>query len=197
MRKWLLGLAAFVGLTVLGAFMAASYVAGSYNRMVAYRNDASTSWGQVETQVQRRFDLLPNLASAAKGIFEQERAVFGAIADARRNYASAKGDARVRAANQMEGALARLLVVIENYPQLRSNEQVQALMDEIAGTENRVNIARQRYNVAVNEYNTNVQTFPTNVLAGMFHFEPKPLFEADKTAQAAPKLNLSLQGGKS
>lgn len=197
MKKWVIGAGVVAGAGLLLGLIVAGTVIGEYNGMVAYRNEATKDWGQVETQVQRRFDLIPSLAAATRGIFEQERAVFGAIADARRNYASAKGDSRVQAASQMEGALARLLVVIENYPQLRSNEQVQGLMDEIAGTENRVNVARQRYNVTVNEYNTKVQSFPTNVLAGMFHFESKPLFEADKVAQSAPKVDLSLQGGRS
>lgn len=179
----------FVALSIFG------WVAGSYNEMVSSRETVSTSWAQVETQYQRRYDLIPNLASATKGYLAHEQKVFKDIADARRNYASAPtgSDSKIQATSQMEGALARLLVVMENYPNLKSDQTIKGLMDELAGTENRVNVARQRYNEIARDYNIGIKSFPRNILAGMFGFKEKPLFESVSEAKQAPKVDLEVK----
>ena len=162
--------------------------------MVTQSTSVDTSWAQVESQYQRRFDLIPNLVNATKGFLKQEQTVYKDIADARTHYAgTASGStARVDATNQMEGALSRLLVVMENYPELKSNQTVQALMDELAGTENRVVVARDRYNVSVQTYNTSIKSFPTNIMAGMFGFTARPFFKSQEGADKAPTVNLDL-----
>lgn len=186
-----------LGVVIFIALMVGLGIMGSYNGMVADREAVDTQWAEVQTQYQRRFDLIPNLVGAVKGYLAQEQAVFGAIAEARTHYANAKTtDEKVAAGNQVEGALARLLVVMENYPQLKSDATVRGLTDELAGTENRIQISRQRYNEKVRGYNTSIKSFPRSILAGMFGFTPKPLFEADKEASAAPKVDLQLNNNK-
>lgn len=182
---WLGGLGIVV-LIVGGWFM------GSYNSMVTKSEAVDTTWAQVESQYQRRFDLIPNLVSATKGFLVQEQKVFGDIAEARTRYAGAPAGSneKVQATSQYEGALARLLVVMENYPQLKSNETVRALTDELAGTENRVQIARDRYNEEVRGYNVMVKRFPRNLFAALFGFEQREFFQSDEAAAAAPKVEL-------
>src|SRR5699024_2977181 len=144
----------------------------------------------VETVLQRRNDLIPNLVNSVQGAMNQEREVFGNIADARARLKSAGTmEEEVEANNEMNSALSRLLVVMENYPELRSNDQVTALMDELAGTENRISVERQRYNETVQEYNNRVRRFPGNLMAGLFGFERKPFFEAVEGAEIAPDVN--------
>lgn len=186
-------------LIVLGAIAVialslGSWFMGSYNGLVSQETQVDNSWATVETQYQRRFDLIPGIVGATKGALAQEQAVFGRIADARAHYASAPvgSPERVAAANQMESALARLLVVIENYPVLQSNSTVRALMDELAGTENRVQIARERYNGEVRTFNVKVRSFPGNIVAGMFGFEVRPFFDSADGADKAPKVDLTL-----
>lgn len=162
----------------------------SYNTFVSQEESIKGQWAQVENQLQRRNDLIPNLVETTKGIAEQEKAVFTAIADARARLAGAKTpEDTMAAANQQSSALARLLVVAENYPQLRSNETFNRLMDELAGTENRIAVERMRYNERVQEYNTNRRQFPSNVTAGMFGFKEHALFTAPPEAQQVPKVN--------
>jgi LemA protein len=177
-----------VALVLYGGF------AGTYNRLVQSNQQVSAAQAEVETQLQRRFDLIPNLVESTKGILAQERAVFGAIAEARTRYAGTTPGTpdRVDAANQYESAIARLLVVVENYPVLRSNETVQGLMRELASTENQVAYARRGYNQAVQAYNTTVQTFPTNLVAPAFGFRPRPYFQAQPGAEQAPRVNLGV-----
>ena len=162
----------------------------SYNTFVSQEESIKGQWAQVENQLQRRNDLIPNLVETTKGIAEQEKAVFTAIADARARLAGAKTpEDTMAAANQQSSALARLLVVAENYPQLRSNETFNRLMDELAGTENRIAVERMRYNERVQEYYTNRRQFPSNVTAGMFGFKEHALFTAPPEAQQVPKVN--------
>ena len=162
----------------------------SYNTFVSQEESIKGQWAQVENQLQRRNDLIPNLVETTKGIAEQEKAVFTAIADARARLAGARSPAEtMAAANQQSAALARLLVVSENYPQLRSNETFNRLMDELSGTENRIAVERMRYNERVQEYNTNRRQFPSNVTAGMFGFKEHALFTAPPEAQQVPKVN--------
>lgn len=162
----------------------------SYNGLVEQENTVNTSWAQVETVLQRRNDLIPNLVNSVKGAMSQEKEVFGAIADARSKLGSANTqEEQVDANNEMNTALSRLLVVVENYPELRSNDQVTALMDELAGTENRISVERQRYNGTVESYNNKVSRFPGNLMAGLFGFEKKPFFKAVEGAENAPDVN--------
>lgn len=164
---------------------------GAYNRFVSMSGAIDGQWAQVEVQYQRRFDLIPNLVASVKGIFNQERAVFDAIAQARTQYGSAKSvDAKAQAAGQVESALSRLLVIVENYPQLKSSENVTRLMDELAGTENRVAIERRRYNDLVRDYNIAIKRFPGNAFASLFGFMERHLFEAVPGSEKAPQVNL-------
>jgi LemA protein len=172
-------------LVVLGVFAATTY-----NGLVNRSTEVDNQWAQVQVQYQRRFDLIPNLVESVKGIFDQEREVFGRLADARTRYAGAieSGDisSQVAAAGQLESALARLLVILENYPQLRSQANVSQLMDELAGTENRVAVARQRFNDVTTDYNRSVRRFPTNVIAGLFNYDERPLFQSTTDASTPP-----------
>jgi LemA protein len=162
----------------------------SYNRFTALEQGIKGAWGEVQNQLQRRNDLIPNLVETVKGVAGQEQAVFGQIADSRAKLAGAKTPAEtIAAANEQSSALARLLVVVENYPQLRSNEQFARLMDELSGTENRLTVARGRYNQTIQEYNTLRHSFPSNVTGKIFGFADYPYYEAPKESQAAPKVD--------
>ena len=164
----------------------------SYNRFVSQEEGIKTQWAQVENQLQRRNDLIPNLVETVKGTTQQERDVFGQIADSRAKLAGARTPAeRMQAANEQSGALARLLVVVENYPQLRSNESFNRMMDELAGTENRLAVERMRYNERVQQYNTSRRQFPSNVTAGIFGFKEYPLFNAPPEAERVPRVNFN------
>ncbi len=169
-------------------------LAGVYNGLVASREGVDAQWAQVETQYQRRFDLIPNLVESVKGVLKQEQTVFGELARARANYAGARtSEEKVAAANQLETGLSRLLVIMENYPQLKSAETVQTLMVQLEGTENRVSVERGRYNDAVRFYNIKVKTFPTNLIAGVFGFAPRAMFEAVTAAKEAPAVKLEIK----
>jgi LemA protein len=162
----------------------------SYNRFVSQEEAIKTQWAQVENQLQRRNDLVPNLVETVKGVAQQERDVFGQIAESRAKLAGARSpEETIQAANEQSAALARLLVVVENYPQLKSNEQFARLMDELSGTENRIAVERMRYNERVQEYNTARRQFPSNVTAGMFGFKEYPLFNAPPEAERVPKVD--------
>ena len=162
----------------------------SYNRFVSQEESIKTQWSQVENQLQRRNDLIPNLVETTKGIAQQEKDVFGQIADSRAKMAGAQTpEQTIQAANEQSSALARLLVVVENYPQLRSSESFNRLMDELSGTENRIAVERMRYNERVQEYNTSRRQFPSNVTASLFGFKEYPLFNAPTAAEQVPKVN--------
>jgi LemA protein len=162
----------------------------SYNRFVGQEEAIKAQWAQVENQLQRRNDLIPNLVETVKGIAQQEKDVFGQIAESRAKLAGARTpEETMEAANQQTSALSRLLVVVENYPQLRSNEQFARLMDELSGTENRLATERMRYNERVQEYNTSRRQFPANVTAGIFGFKEYPLFKAPPEATRAPRVD--------
>src|ERR671918_2136957 len=164
----------------------------SYNTFVSQEEAIKTQWGQVENQLQRRNDLIPNLVETVKGIAQQEKDVFGQIAESRAKLAGAQTpEQKMEAANEQSSALARLLVVVENYPQLRSNESFNRLMDELAGTENRLAVERMRYNERVQEYNTSRRQFPANITAGLFGFKEYPLFQVPESAKVAPKVDFS------
>ena len=176
----ILGIVVLVGL----------YVTMTYNRLVTTSEGADAQWAKVETQYQRRFDLIPNLVESVKGVMKQEQAVFTALAEARTRYSGAQTvDARAAAAGQVESALGRLLVITENYPQLKSSETVQTLMSQIEGTENRVSTERTRFNDMINGYNLTVKRFPSSAVASIFGFAERAYFEAVEGADSVQKVN--------
>ena len=162
----------------------------SYNRFVSQDEAIKAQWAQVENQLQRRNDLIPNLVETVKGYATHEEGVYKDIAESRSRLLSAKSpEETIQAANQQTTALGRLLAVVENYPQLRANEQFNRLMDELSGTENRIAVERMRYNERVQEYNTSRRQFPANVTARMFGFKEHPFFEAPPEARQVPRVN--------
>lgn len=161
----------------------------SYNSFVTQTNAIEGQWKQVEVQYQRRFDLIPNLVESVKGLQKQEQKIFGDIASARAAYTGARTtDEKVQAANQLESGLGRLIAIFENYPQIKSDQAVLKLMDELAGTENRVAVERRRYNELVQSYNTAVSVLPGKIFASLFGFGPKTYFEAQEGSQNPPKV---------
>ena len=182
-------LLAAAGAVVLVVIIIALSLMGVYNSLVSKSQAIDAQWAQVETQYQRRYDLIPNLVNAVKGMMKQEQTVFQAIDDARAKYGSATTvDAKAEAAGEVETSLGRLIAVMENYPDLKSSQTVINLMDELAGTENRISVERRRYNDLVQDYNTQIKTFPTNTIAGMFGFTPKQYFQSVTGADQAPKV---------
>jgi LemA protein len=162
----------------------------SYNKFVTLEENVDQSYAQVENQLQRRMDLIPNLVNTVKGFAEHEREVIGDISDARARLAGAQGPEEQAAANdQLSGALSRLLVVVENYPDLKANENFRQLMDELAGTENRIGVAPQDYNTEVAAFNKRVKRFPGKLTASIFGFDEKEYFKADEAAKEVPKVD--------
>jgi len=178
---------------VLIALVAFGQYVGVRNTLVTKNEAVKASWSQVDIVLQRRADLIPNLVETVKGIAGQEQKVFGDIAAARSRLLSAGTPADKIAANQqLDGAIGRLLVVVENYPQLKSNENFLRLQDELAGTENRIAVERKRYNDTLQDYNTYVQKFPNNIYAGWAGFKPNPAyFAASEESRQVPKVNFS------
>jgi len=179
-----------IALVVLGGF--GQYV-GVKNTLVTKNEAVNAAWSQVDIVLQRRADLIPNLVETVKGYAKQEQTVFGDIAKARSALLSAGSPQEKIAANgQLDGALGRLLVIVENYPQLKSNENFLRLQDEIAGTENRIAVERKRYNDTLQDYNTYVQQFPNSLFAGFAGFKPnEAYFAASEGSRAVPKVNFS------
>lgn len=163
----------------------------SYNGLISLNESIDAQWAKVETQYQRRFDLIPNLVNSVKGVLTQEQKIFGDIAEARTRYGGAiSPNDKAIAASQVEGALARLLVIMENYPQLQSSGNVRDLMTQLEGTENRISVERTRFNDIVRDYNVSVKRFPKNILASLFGFGERAYFEAANGAENAPKVEL-------
>ena len=164
----------------------------SYNKFVSQEVAIKAQWAQVENQLQRRNDLIPNLVETVKGYAQHEQSVFKDIADARSRLLAAKSpEETIAAANQQTSALGRLLAIAENYPQLKANEQFNRLMDELSGTENRIAVERMRYNEKVQEYDTSRRQLPANVTAKMFGFKEYPFFQAPPEAKTAPKVTFT------
>jgi LemA protein len=162
----------------------------SYNKFVSQEEAVKAQWAQVENQLQRRNDLIPNLVETVKGYAAHEASVFKDIADSRSRLLAAKSpEETIQAANQQTSALGRLLAISENYPQLKANDQFNRLMDELSGTENRIAVERMRYNERIQEYNTARRQFPANLTAKLFGFKEYPLFEAPPDAKQVPKVN--------
>jgi len=183
-----------IAVIVLIVCVVGSMIVGKYNTLVSKDLEVDNAQSQVEVVLQRRYDLIPNLVESVKGVMTQEQEVFGAIAEARTKYGSAASGSseKIDASNNLESALSRLLVVMENYPELKSNQTVQGLMDELAGTENRIAVERKRYNDVVTEFNTLVKTFPNNLYAKMLGFSERSLFEAVTGADTVPDVDLPL-----
>src|SRR5436305_10916949 len=175
------------------AFIAFGQYISVRNTLVTKNEAVKAAWSQVDIVLQRRADLIPNLVQTVKGYAQQEQTVFGDIARARSTLLSAGTPQQKIAANQqLDGALGRLLAIVENYPQLRSNENFLRLQDELAGTENRIAVERKRYNDTLQDYNTYVQSFPHNIFAGWAGFKPnEAYFNASEAARQTPKVNFS------
>src|ERR1700723_1074114 len=182
-----------IGVLVLSVLAVFGWAAGSRNTLVTEREAVNASWAQVDVALQRRADLIPNLVETVKGFAKQEQAVIKEVTDARAALGGARTPSDKIAANsQLDSALSRLLVVVENYPQLRSNENFLRLQDELAGTENRIAIERRRYNETVQDYNTYISLFPNSFIAGMAGFPRNDAyFKTEPGARQAPKVNFS------
>jgi len=191
MSKGLGILLAVFGVLLLVLLMVYGSFKSAQNQMVAKDQAVKTAWSEVEVQMQRRADLIPNLVSTVKGFTKEESGVFGEIAQARQGYMNAQTpEGKIAANGQIDGALAKLLVITENYPQLRSSDQFMRLQDELAGTENRIAVSRKRYNESLQDYNTYILQFPNSIWAGMLGFhENNARFNASAAAQNAPQVN--------
>ncbi len=180
---------------LLGGIVAMAVVAGlvfisGYNRLVSLDQEIEASWAQVENQYQRRANLIPNLVETVKGYAEKEQAIFTGIAESRAKIGSAQTrPERMQAETELGGFLSRLLMITENYPQLKASEGFQTLQAQLEGTENRIATERQRYIQAVKEYNIQVRRFPSNFIAGMAGFTPKETFEASEQDKQVPKVD--------
>ncbi|MDO8964748.1 MAG: LemA family protein [Coriobacteriia bacterium] len=167
-------------------------LAGTYNSLVGQDQAVKAGWAQVENQLKRRADLIPNLIETVKGFAAQEKQVIGLVTDARAKLAGAKTPAEAGAASaEMNAALSKLLVVVEAYPQLKSDQNFRDLMYELSGTENRIAVARKDYNGAVNTYNTSLRSFPTVMIAGMFGFQAAEFFQIDEKDAELPKVDFN------
>jgi len=180
-------------IVIVLVFWFGSTFIGHRNAMVTKREAVNSAWSQVDIALQRRNDLIPNLVETVKGMAAQEQKVFGDIAAARAAMIGAKTPADKIAANgQLDSALGRLMVVVENYPQLRSNENFLRLQDELAGTENRIAIERKRYNDTLQDYNTYIGLFPNNIVASLSGFTRNDAyFKAEEGSRQAPKVNFN------
>jgi LemA protein len=166
-----------------------SSIKGTYNTMVTLDEGVKTAWAQVENQLQRRMDLIPNYVETVKGYARHEREVFIEVTNARAKVAgSVTPSQQIEANSELTAALSRLLLVVERYPDLKANQNFIRLQDELAGTENRIAVERMRYNEAVREYNVYIRRFPTVILANIFGFTRAPLFEAPEEAKEPPKV---------
>ena len=181
------------GVLIVAVFMVFGSYVSAKNQMVAMDQDVKAQWSEVDVQLERRADLIPNLVETVKGFTKEESTVYGDIANARAGMLNAQGPAAKIAANgQLDSAIGRLLLLTENYPQLRSSDQFMRLQDELAGTENRISVARKRYNDSLQVYNTYVQQFPNSVFAGWAGFKPnEAYFTATESSREAPKVNFS------
>src|SRR5246127_1262946 len=181
----IVGVLILIGLGIVG------WAAGARNTLVTERESVNGAWSQVDVALQRRADLIPNLVETVKGFAKQEQAVIKEVTDARAALGGARTPQGKNQANsQLDGALSRLLVVVENYPQLKSNENFLRLQDELAGTENRIAVERRRYNEAVQDYNTYISLFPSSLVASMSGFTRNDAyFKTEEGARTAPKVN--------
>lgn len=180
---------ATIGVILLLVISLYGFFKGTYNRFVSMDEAVKSSWAQVENQLQRRYDLIPNLVETVKGYAKQEKDVLVEVTNARAKVGGAANvPDKITANNELSGALSRLMVVVERYPDLKSNQNFIRLQDELAGTENRIAVERMRYNDAVKAYNVAIRSFPANLLTGMFGFAKATFFEAPAAAKATPQV---------
>jgi LemA protein len=178
-----------IGVVLLAILIPFGYLKGTYNSLVRMDEGIKGAWAQVENQLQRRYDLIPNYVETVKGYAKHEKEVLLKVTEARSKVAGASAiGEKIAANNELSSALARLLVVVERYPDLKANANFIRLQDELAGTENRISVERRRFNEAVRVYNTEIRSFPTNFVAGMFGFEKATFFEVPKEKQEVPKV---------
>jgi LemA protein len=179
-----------IGVLVLLGLMIFFPLMSARNDLVKSRESVTAAWSNVDTALQRRADLIPNLVETVKGFAKQEQAIIDSVTSARAQLGGARTPSEKIAANdQLSGALSRLLVVMENYPQIKSNENYARLMDELAGTENRISVERRKYNEILQKYNTDIELFPKNIAASLFGFQRNDAyFKADAGAKEAPKV---------
>ncbi|SFK94092.1 LemA family protein [Salinicoccus halodurans] len=190
MKKYFIPVGIIVGLFVIAALI----FAPKYNQFVNLDEEVNKQESQIETQLQRRGDLIPNLVNTVQGYASHEEEVFTDIADARSRLSGAGNvEEMAEANNEMTSALSRLLAISENYPDLKADKQFTGLRDELAGAENRIAVARQDYNDAVSEYNRNTRTFPGNIIAGLFGFSEKEYFEADDSSREVPGVEFNTE----
>jgi LemA protein len=188
-RGLLVGLG-IVGVIILALLMVGGSYVSARNQMVAKDQAVKAAWSEVDVQLQRRADLIPNLVETVKGFTKEESTVFGDIANARAGLLNAQGpEAKIAANGRLDSAFGRLLALTENYPQLRSSDQFMRLQDELAGTENRISVARRRYNQSIQDYNTFIGQFPNSIWAGMSGFHTNnAYFNASPAAQQVPNV---------
>lgn len=178
-----------VGIVVAVGIVLVLWATSIHNRLRQLRNRVDNAYAQIDVQLKRRYDLIPNLVETVKGYAKQEKDVLVEVTNARSKVGGAGTvPDKIAANNELTGALSRLMVVVERYPDLKSNQNFLQLQDELAGTENRIAVERMRYNDAVKIYNQAVRTFPANIVAGMFGFKEAAFFEAPKEAQAPPQV---------
>ena len=181
--RWIPLVAIVVGIILIGSF----WYIGQRNALVRLDEDVTAAWSEIDNQLQRRSELIPNLVATVRGFADQEQEVFGQIAEARARLAGAQTVSETADSYaELEGALSRLLVVVENYPELRSSENFRDLQAQLEGTENRIAVARRRYNESVQTYNTRIRTFPTNIAARGLGMDTREYFEVSEAAREAP-----------
>ncbi|GAA3345104.1 LemA family protein [Lysinibacillus sp. FSL M8-0216] len=191
MKKWF----GPIGIIVIILIVLALVLIPKYNSLVTAEENVDSKWAQVENQLQRRYDLIPNLVESVKGYANHEQQIIADITNARAQMGNANTPEQQAVANDaLSGALSRLLVVVENYPNLKADANFRQLMDELAGTENRLAVAREDYNNEVQQFNKHVKRFPGNLMAGMFGFEQKEYFKAAAGAEQAPSIDFSQSG---
>jgi len=190
MRRGTMVLLAIVGVILLAVLFVYGSFKSAQNQLVSKDEAVKSAWSQVDVDLQRRADLIPNLVETVKGFTKEESTVFGDIANARAGLLNAHGpEAKIAANGTLDSAFGRLLALTENYPQLKSNEQFMRLQDELSGTENRISVSRRRYNQTLQDYNTFVRMFPNSVWAGMLGFhENSAYFEASAASRTAPSV---------
>ncbi len=192
MKKILIILAVIFGILLITVLGIAGWVKNTYNAIVTMDEGINGAWAQVENVLQRRYDLIPNLVETVRGYASHESDVFTRVTEARSKVAGAGTPiARMEAEGELSGALSRLMVVVENYPELKANQNFIMLQDQLEGTENRIAVERGRYNDSVRIYNQYIRRFPASILAGIFNFEIREFFEAPEAAETVPEVNFN------
>ena len=180
-----------VALICIGALVlvALAYIAMAYNRLITLRNRADNMWAQIDVQLKRRYDLIPNLVETVKGYMKHERGTLTDITKYRAQLVSGSVEDKAKANNMLSQSLKSIFAVSENYPDLKANENFKMLQEELAGTENKISYVRTAYNDAVLDFSNSIQMFPSSIIAGMFGFKPKPYFDVPEEEKAAVKVN--------